>query len=82
MTQFLVGAEGTTPDFNPMGWHSDVFLHAPGMPNIVGEGRVGVLPGRVLMYLVHCLVIQAGYLAKDRNPFDTHVREYEQTQQL
>ena len=36
------GARGLTPNFNPMGYQSDVFLHALGMPKIVGEGGVGV----------------------------------------
>ena len=39
---------GDYPYFNPMGCHSEVFLHAPGMPKIVGEGGVGVLPCPVL----------------------------------
>ena len=82
MTQLPVEGEGTTPDFNPMSCHSEVFHHAPGMPKIAGEGGVGVLLGPILMYLVHYLIIQAGYPEKNRNPFDTHVREHEQTQQL
>ena len=48
MPQLLAGGEGTTPYFNPMGCHSEVLLHAPGMPKITSEGRVGVLPGLVL----------------------------------
>ena len=44
MPQLPGGGEGTTPYFNPMGCHSEVFLHAPGMPKTAGEGRVGVLP--------------------------------------
>ena len=48
MPQLPVGGEGTTPYFNLMGCHSEVFLHAPGMPKIAGEGRVGVLPCGVL----------------------------------
>ena len=42
------GGEGIAPDVDPMGCHSEVVLHAPGMPKIVGEGGVGVLPGLVL----------------------------------
>ena len=42
------GGEETTPDFNPMSCHSEVFPHAPGMPKTAGEGRVGVLPVPVL----------------------------------
>ena len=48
MLQLPAGGEGSTPDFNPMGCHSEVFLHAPRMPKIIGEGRVGVLPYAVL----------------------------------
>ena len=48
MPQLPAGGEGTTPYFNPMGRHSEVFLHAPGMPKIAGEGGVGVLPCGVL----------------------------------
>ena len=48
MPQLLAGGEGTTPYFNPMGCHSEVFLHASGMPKIAGEGGVGVLPCPVL----------------------------------
>ena len=45
-----------------MGGHSEVILHAPGMPNIVGEGEVGVLLGVVFTELCNCLVRQARYL--------------------
>ena len=48
MQQLPAGGEGTTPYFNPMGYHSEVFLHALGMPKIAGEGGVGVLPCGVL----------------------------------
>ena len=48
MPQLPAGGEGTTPYFNPMGCYSEAFLHALGMPKIVGEGRVGVLPCPVL----------------------------------
>ena len=48
MPQLLAGGEGTTPYFHPMGYHSEVFLHAPGMPKIASEDRVGVLPCAVL----------------------------------
>ena len=48
MPQLLGGGEGTTPDVDPMGCHSEVLVHAPGMPKIGGEGGVGVLPGLVL----------------------------------
>ena len=73
MPQLPGGGEGTAPDVDPMGCHSEVLLHAPRMPKIAGEGGVGVLPGLVLAYLVHCLLIQGGYLAKNRNLFDTQV---------
>ena len=49
MAQLLAGGEGSSPYFNPMGYHSEVFLHAPGMPKIVGEGGLGVLPCAILM---------------------------------
>ena len=49
MIQLPAGGEGTTPNFNPMSYHSEVFLHTPRMPKIVGEGGVGILPGPVLM---------------------------------
>ena len=48
MPQLPGGGEGTTPYFNPMGYHSEVFLHALGMPKIAGEGGVGVLPCAIL----------------------------------
>ena len=48
MPQLPGGAKGTAPDVDPMGCHSEVLLYAPGMPKIVGEGGVGVLPGLVL----------------------------------
>ena len=48
MPQLPGGGEGTPPDVNPMGCHSEVFLHAPRMPKIASEGVVGVLPGLVL----------------------------------
>ena len=48
MPQLPGGGEGTAPDVNPMGSHSEVFLHSPRMPKIAGEGGVGVLPGVVL----------------------------------
>ena len=48
MPQLPGGGEGVAPDVDPMGCHSEVLLHAPGMPKIVGEGGVGVLPGLVL----------------------------------
>ena len=73
MPQLPSGGEGTAPDVDPMGCHSEVLLHAPGMPKIAGEGGVGVLPGLVPVQLVHCLLIQGGYLAKNRNLFDTQV---------
>ena len=47
--QLQSGGEGTAPDVDPMGCHSEVLLYAPGMPKIVGEGGVGVLPGLLLM---------------------------------
>ena len=71
MPQLLGRGEGTAPDVDLMGCHSEVVLHAPGMPKIAGEGGVGVLPSLVLTYLVHCLLIQGGYLEKNRNLFDT-----------
>ena len=43
---------------------------------------MGVLLGAILIWLLHCLVIQVGYLAKNRSPFSTNVWEHEQTQQL
>ena len=49
MPQLPGGGEGTAPDVDPMGYHSKVFLYAPGMPKIAGEGGVGILPGPVLM---------------------------------
>ena len=48
MPQLPGGGEGTAPDVDPMGYHSEVFLHAPRMPKVTGEGGVGVLPGLVL----------------------------------
>ena len=48
MLQLPTGGEGTTSNFNSMGCHSEVLLHAPGMPNIVGEDAEGVLLGAVL----------------------------------
>ena len=39
---------GTAPDVDPVGCHSEVFLHVPGMPKIAGEGGVGVLLDLVL----------------------------------
>ena len=48
MTQLLVGRNETTLDFNPMNYHNEIFLHAPGMPKIACEGGVGVLLGPVL----------------------------------
>ena len=80
MPQLPARGEGTTPYFNPMGCHSEVFLHAPRMPKIAGEGGVGVLPCAVLTNLLHCLLIQAGYLTKKRNPFDTDSWENEEAQ--
>ena len=47
MPQLPSGGVGTTPDVDPMGYNSEVFLHARGMPKIAGEGGVGVLPTRV-----------------------------------
>ena len=47
MMQLPVGGEGTTPNFNPMSCNSELFLHAPGMPKIAGEGGMGVLLGPV-----------------------------------
>ena len=44
MPQLPGGGEGTTSDFNPMGCHSEVFLHAHAMQKIATEGGVGVLP--------------------------------------
>ena len=82
MLQLPIGSQGRTPNFNPMGYDSEVFLHAPRMPKIVGEGRVGVILGAIFVYLLHCLLIQVGYLAKKRSPFDTNVWEHEETQQL
>ena len=49
MVQLPVGGEGTTPYFNPMGYQSEIFLHALGMPKIACEGGVGVLPCAILM---------------------------------
>ena len=40
MPQLPTGAQGSTLDFTPMGCHSEVLLHAPGMPKIRGEGSV------------------------------------------
>ena len=37
--------QGTAPNVDPMGCHSEVLLDAPGMPKIASEGVVGVLPG-------------------------------------
>ena len=48
MPQLPSGGEGTSPDMDPMGCHSEVLLHEPGMSKIVGEGGVGVLPSLVL----------------------------------
>ena len=48
MIQLPAGGEGTNPNFNPMSYHSEVFFHALVMPQIVGEGGVGVLPSLVL----------------------------------
>ena len=48
MPQLLGGGKGTAPYVDPMGCHSEVLLHTPGMPKIVSEGGVGVLPGLVL----------------------------------
>ena len=62
---------GDYPLFQSNGLSCEVFLHAPGMPKIAGEGRVGVLLGLALTYLVHYLLVQGGYLAKHRNLFDT-----------
>ena len=46
--QLQGGGEGTAPDVDPMGCHSEVLLHAPRMPKIAGEGGVGILLGLVL----------------------------------
>ena len=43
------GGEGIAPDFNPMNCHTEVFLHAPGMPKIASKGEMGVLLGLVLL---------------------------------
>ena len=48
MQQLPGGGEGTAPDVDPMGYHTEVLLRAPRMPKIASEGRVGVLPGLVL----------------------------------
>ena len=49
MPQLPGGGEGTAPDVDPSGCHSEVLLHAPRMPKITSERRVGVLPSLVLM---------------------------------
>ena len=49
MPQFPTWGEGTSIDFNPMGCHSKVFLHALGMPKIAGEGGMGFFLGLVLI---------------------------------
>ena len=49
MPQVPSGGEGTAPNVDPMGYHSEVLLHAPRMPKIAGEGRVGVLPSLVFV---------------------------------
>ena len=54
MPQLPGWGDGTAPDVDLMGYHSEVLLHAPGMPKIVGEGGVGVLPGLVLTRDVPC----------------------------
>ena len=82
MPQLPGGGEGIAPDVDPMGYHSEVLLHAPGMPKIADEGGVGVLPGLFLAQLVHYLLIQGGYLAKNRNLFATQVWYREKAQQL
>ena len=46
MPQLTGGGEGTAPDVDPVGCHSEVLLHAPGMPKIAGEGGLGVLLDR------------------------------------
>ena len=48
MLQLLGGGEGTSPNVDPMGCHTEVLLYAPRMPKIAGEGGVGVLLGLVL----------------------------------
>ena len=48
MPQLQGEGEGIGPNVDPMDYHSEVVLHAPGMPKIAGEGKVGVLPGLVL----------------------------------
>ena len=48
MPQLPGGGEGTAPDVDPMGCHSEILLHAPGMPKIAGEGGVGIFLGLVL----------------------------------
>ena len=48
MLQLLGGNQGSTPDFNLMGCHTEVLFHAHGMPKIAGEGGVGVLPDAIL----------------------------------
>ena len=47
MPQLPAGGKGSTPNFNPMGCHSEIFLHALVMPNFASGGRVGVLPAVV-----------------------------------
>ena len=49
MLQLLAGVEGTSPDFNSMGCHSEVLLHASEMPKVAGEGGVAILLGPILM---------------------------------
>ena len=48
MLQLPGWGKGTAPNVDPMGYHSEVFLHALGTPKIASEGGVGVLPGLVL----------------------------------
>ena len=49
MPQLSVAGEESTLNFNPMGYHSELLLHALGMPKIASEGRVGIFPNAVLM---------------------------------
>ena len=52
-----------------MGGHSEVTLHASGMPKIVDAGEVGVFLGVVITELFHCIVRQARYLQNRDVPF-------------
>ena len=63
--QLPAGGKGTTPNFNPMSYYSEVFLHAPGMPKIASEGGVGV-PSKFYPHIACSLPRHTSWLPSKR----------------